>query len=144
MTFFHVMNSCAHNCTGCDTKRKHRLHFPHIQRCSTGLQEGSVIFTTLKVFLRTEFEGHICQSLGSLNSQVFVCVCKGLRPREKDLNQLTHWVFFYLCILNDSHALLDCGDLRDSILSALHSLKLLLWSGEYGHSYLLITPLSLA
>lgn len=84
LPFFLVVNSCAHNCTGCGTKRKHRLHFPQIQKCSTELQEGSVIFTTLKAFLRTEFEGHICQSLISLNSQVFVCVQRVEIQREKD------------------------------------------------------------
>lgn len=80
LLFFPIVNSCAHNCTGCGTKRKHRLQFPQIQKCGTGLQEGSVIFTTLKAFLRTEFEGHICQS--SLNSQV--CVQRVEIQREKD------------------------------------------------------------
>jgi len=86
--------------------------------------------------LRTGFEGQICQNLGSLNSQVYVCM-QGLSAGEKrtsvsDLNQMQHWVFIDLFILNYYLALLACRYLCDTILSALHSVKLILRLGEQG------------
>lgn len=100
LPFFHVLDSHAHTCgAGCDNKTKPSLLFLWIQRCSTGLQEGNVIFTTLKASLRTEFERHICENLGSLNSQVCMQRLESQRERETvigDLDQLPHWVFFGL------------------------------------------------
>lgn len=135
--------------TTCDTKTKANLLLPWIQWCGTGLLEGSVIFATLKAFLRMEFEGHICQNLGSLNSHVYVCV-QGLRAGEErtavgDLNQLPHWVFVDLFIFNNCLAQLACRDLCGAVLSALHSVKLTLRWGEQVRSCgllsLLIIPL---
>lgn len=79
----------------------------------------------------------------------YACV-QGLRAGEKrtavsDQNQLLHLVFVDLFILKNCLAQLACRDLCGAVLSVLHSVKLMLQSGDQvrscGLSSLLIIPL---